>query len=163
MLRIVYHNEHTNRTCVVIPARPRNVQAGETAAQYLAQLLATESYFRWRLAAGLGLPAYSVIDSADLPPRRWRDAWRYQGAALTIDTDRARAQRKAELIRRLQDRRDQIDALIRDAVDDEDPAAELAARTRRRDLRRRLQALDADLAGLDLAGLDAYEPPELSA
>lgn len=162
-MRIVYHNTHTDQTCVVIPARARNLNAGETAQQYLAWLLSREGYFRWRLAAGLGLPPYRVVDEATLPPRRWRNAWRFAAGTLTVDETEARRVRKAELVRRIQARRAEIEDRIRDAVDDEDAAAEQAARDRRRDLRRRLLSLDTDLAGLDLAGLDAYEPPELSA
>lgn len=160
-MRIVYHNTHTDQTCVVIPARGRNLNAGETAQQYLAWLLAREGYFRWRLAAGLGLPPYRVVDEATLPPRRWRNAWRFAAGTLTVDETEARRVRKAELVRRIQERRGEIDAQILDAVDDGDSAAEQAARDRRRNLRIRLLALDADLAGLDLAGLESYQPPEL--
>lgn len=102
------------------------------------------------------------VETTALPPRRWRDAWRWLAGSLQVDLGVAHRLRKDEILRK----RDRLLALLRDQIEaaDDEGDAVLAGqlRLKRRDLRALITTLDQRLDAItDLDALATWEPEEM--
>lgn len=134
---------------VVCPA-PNSQLPGESEAQWLDRIAL------WDVPAGL---ASTIIEGADLPSRRFRNAWRKPGAAVAVDLPLARAQVMTETRRTR-------DALLlesdreKNRLDDVgDPAQRETLRAYRQALRDLPSAVQSQVDALStVAALDAFAP-----
>lgn len=83
--RIVYTDPAGN-VCVIDPAP--HLDKPE-----LLDWVATETLAK----AGLPPTPYEIVDHTELPPRRFRAAWKHDGKAITVDLDVAKKIRASEL------------------------------------------------------------------
>lgn len=136
----------------------RNLVPGDATA---IELLAIEAI----AAAGLGPETtWQVIDKANLPQRRWRNAWRVNAGTVVADIVEARNLRKAEL----KAKRERLKAEAAAVKPLAEAAGDVATAFVADRNAAALQALDdaamqASVDGVsDLATLDTYEPAAIA-
>lgn len=117
---------------------------------------------KWELVNVRAAVGWREASPAELPSRRWREAWTLAtiDAAVTVDLVAARKIRRAEL----QELRAKLAARLRDEIEAAEDAGQAARLANLKTKRRALRELDlaARLATVtDLATLDTYVPPEM--
>lgn len=129
---------------------------GESETDYLARVAARTLQSDPKLA---GCVREADVEVADLPPRRWRNAWRHAGGMLLVVLASARLIRRQELSAR----RGKLLAVLADkieqAVDNGQSALAATLRAKRRAVRE-AELTAAVNAVNDLAVLDTFEPAE---
>jgi hypothetical protein len=120
--------------------------------------------------------AYTVLDSASMPQSfRWDgipneaggtplvpSSWRLVGGKIVEDVNRARAQRRHEVLRERDKRLKAVRDAAAEADEDGDAPKKKAKQARAKALRNLEATVDAQLAAVaDLATLDAWLPAEL--
>jgi hypothetical protein len=150
MSKIIVFSRADGGTSIVVPV----LQSGETEEQALVRCQARD--------VPVGTSCL-ILESSDLPPRRWRSAWRSRSGQLVIAIEAARQMRRQELL----SQRDAMLQRLREAVEQAEDDGDTARLTRLRQRRRQLRVLEATLDGqLAVAGLDELErlaPVELKA
>lgn len=145
--RIIYDTPDGG-VAVIIPA-PDGRRVGESLADWLTRVAAK--------VVPPGATGVRVIEAADLPPRRFRRAWKRILNAVDVDLPLARLLLLAAVRERRNARlRDSDSVKARfDDVGTIEQKAELAAY--RQQLRDLPAVVEAEIAPLDLAALTTYE------
>lgn len=88
MASCIVYTDPAGNVCVIDPAPHLNKPE-------LLDWVATETLAK----AGLPPTLYEIVDHTELPPRRFRGAWKRDGKAVVVDIDAAKQIRVAELER----------------------------------------------------------------
>ena len=145
--RIVY--EMDGVLLVVIPA-VKAMRPEETEDAFLSRLVA--------LNVPEGTP-FVILNAADLPDRRFRACWEMISGRVTVNVVKAKGV-VLENVRTERNRRiASSDALFARGQDTGPATFLLAVRQYRQLLRDLPDMVSLQIAGLDLAGLQAYVPP----
>jgi hypothetical protein len=131
---------------------------GEADAAYLDRVAAHAQARDLSLTGAVRRPN---ADSAALPARRWRNAWRRVAGSLTVHPATARVQRRLELLADRDTRLDRVRKKLQNAIEDDAATATIAAlKAKAKALRGLDDTLAASLVAVPLADLGTWEPPE---